>query len=365
MNTGVYFHRTVVSSFPIGIHLLYVISTIYALSCSYNQNYPIHVSSAMQDTSIQLLNHHLHANWRADDAMQLYHGLDGHGVDRRRAATLLYEYAKLNSTHAERAKIFLGVMAKRNLPHVEHLPRGKLMAMYDMFVGCRDDFEYWDDIEEMMVDPKQTWCAFSRRDGALEERCDSRESDIKTANFRERNSQPHLERDVKSLYILDWASKRLTCLPKEIGLCTELQAVDCSSNQLSELPRELTDCTQLRYLDVFDNRLTGLPAHIGQCEHLEYLDCGNNIIPRVPPDIGCCVRLTFFYLVNNQICKLPQELGNCSSLQCLECDNNHIKTIPEELAKCSKLWRISCSKSAVETLPVAMKNKNGLITEYW
>ena len=88
--------------------------------------------------------------------------------------------------------------------------------------------------------------------------------------------------NIEKLYCF---GNKLTSLPTELGLCTQLQELNCSDNQLTSLPTELGLCTQLQYLYCFGNKLTSLPTELGLCTQLQYLDYSNNPIEYIPPNI--------------------------------------------------------------------------------
>ena len=67
---------------------------------------------------------------------------------------------------------------------------------------------------------------------------------------------------------LNLSYQNLTSLPKEIGLCTQLQILNCYDNKLTSLPTELGLCTQLIHLDCYNNDLTSLPVELGLCTQL-------------------------------------------------------------------------------------------------
>jgi Leucine-rich repeat (LRR) protein len=92
---------------------------------------------------------------------------------------------------------------------------------------------------------------------------------------------------LKGVVHLNLASRNLHCLPREIGLLTEVRELDISGNQIAELPPE-----------------------IGALQKLEIFDLSSNQLKKLPPEIGALQKLEVFDLSSNQLKKLPQEMAH-------------------------------------------------------
>ena len=290
---------------------------------------------ALQDMVAQLVDNSLYIT-----GLHVYHGMGEMKADRRKAVDVIYDCIAVNARDADKARVFLGVMAKRDLPQVKHLPRDELVGWYDVFVGGRERFKFWDDIEEMMVDPQQTLCAFDKDTGYVYDTCTGDES-----RFLQRYSWC----DIKRRNAFYWRGECLTSIPKEIGLCTALQVMLCSSNKLCAIPVELTHCTQLQYVSIFNNRLRRLPRQLGRCRRLEYFDCGENDVTSLPAGIGNCLELKYLYCHDNKISDLPLALGKCRKLERFLCHKNNLGGLPVDIGKCTKLRYVKCPKRLRES----------------
>jgi len=162
--------------------------------------------------------------------------------------------------------------------------------------------------------------------------------------------------NIEKLYCF---GNKLTSLPTELGLCTQLQELNCSDNQLTSLPTELGLCTQLQYLYCFGNKLTSLPTELGLCTQLQYLDCSGNKLTSLPVELGLCTQLRTLCCSHNQLTSLPVELGLCTQLRRLVCYHNQLTSLPTELGLCSQLQYLDCYHNQLTSLPTEL----GLCTQ--
>jgi leucine-rich repeat protein SHOC2 len=98
------------------------------------------------------------------------------------------------------------------------------------------------------------------------------------------------------------------------------------AGRLTSIPPDLGLCSELTDLNLSDNELAGLPSEIGQLVSLKYFDISKNQISRLPNDIGKLGNMESFDVRNNKIEYLPVELEALSArLQSLLVDGNDIK----------------------------------------
>jgi len=90
----------------------------------------------------------------------------------------------------------------------------------------------------------------------------------------------------KQVYRLNISSKKISNLPDDIYMLSELQILDINDNYLTTLPREIQELSYLRYLSLNTNLLNSLPPEIGQLKFLEMLNCENNKLSTLPYEIG-------------------------------------------------------------------------------
>ena len=149
-------------------------------------------------------------------------------------------------------------------------------------------------------------------------------------------------------------NNQLTSLPGEIRLCSQLQHLECSNNYLTSLPGELGFCSRLTYLKFYNNQLTSLPGELGFCTQLQLLNCTNNHLTYLPTELGFCTQLIHLICSNNQLTSLPTELGLCTQLQYILCDNNQLNSLPSELGLCTQLRILNCSRNQLISLPAEL-----------
>ena len=85
---------------------------------------------------------------------------------------------------------------------------------------------------------------------------------------------------------LDYTSKGLTKIPKEVMEATDLKRLDLSYNKLKTLPKGIGGLTQLEWLGLGNNKLTTLPKGIGGLTRLQVLDLNSYKLTTLPKGIG-------------------------------------------------------------------------------
>jgi len=95
---------------------------------------------------------------------------------------------------------------------------------------------------------------------------------------------------LKKTTSLDLSNNRLTLLPVNFTVLTNLTKLDLSKNELTELPEDFGSLHKLRYLDLYKNNLERLPLSFGQLGGLKFLDLKDNpLIPAIAKVAGPCL----------------------------------------------------------------------------
>ena len=145
--------------------------------------------------------------------------------------------------------------------------------------------------------------------------------------------------------------KKLLILPKEIGLCTNLQNLDLCYNQLNILPPEIGCLCALQRLYLSDNQLNILPPEIGKLSELQILVLANNRLTFLPPQIGKLSALQKLDISYNQLSSLPLEIGQLSALQRLLLYDNQLSSLPPEIGRLSALKILVLTNNQITFLP--------------
>ncbi len=120
----------------------------------------------------------------------------------------------------------------------------------------------------------------------------------------------------EKVVILDLSKQKLSEVPDEIILFTNLQQLNLSNNKLLELPNFITKLPKLSYLNISANKLSSLPQNIGNLNQLSSIDFSKNKISSIPN--------SFFQLENIEII-------NCYSNPSLYFEPNKFKNISKQI----------------------------------
>lgn len=136
----------------------------------------------------------------------------------------------------------------------------------------------------------------------------------------------------KSLKRLNLAINRLSSLPSEIGLLSQLQWLNLNDNVLTELPESMSNLIHLVKLGLVQNRIEVLPPFIFlHMLELQKLDIRRNLLKYMPPSIlalaprqevdihvDLAVPHTVFHTLSNPTCPATSPTGQVMEQQCLD-----------------------------------------------
>ncbi|MDM8521290.1 COR domain-containing protein [Anaerolineales bacterium HSG6] len=143
-----------------------------------------------------------------------------------------------------------------------------------------------------------------------------------------------------NLINLDISGNQLNGLPTEIGLLTNLINLDISGNQLSDLPTEIGLLTNLINLDISGNQLSGLPTEIEELTNLKTLNLSYNQLNWLNSKIGQLTNLIELNLSRNSLGGLPPEIGQLTNLIELNLSRNKLNDLPPEIGQLTNLHQI-------------------------
>lgn len=135
----------------------------------------------------------------------------------------------------------------------------------------------------------------------------------------------------KNLKRLNLAINRLSSLPSEIGLLSQLQWLNLNDNVLTELPESMSNLIHLVKLGLVQNRIEVLPPFIFlHMLELQKLDIRRNLLKYMPPSIlalaprqevdihvDLAVPHTVFHTLSNPTCPTTSS-GQVMEQQCLD-----------------------------------------------
>jgi hypothetical protein len=121
--------------------------------------------------------------------------------------------------------------------------------------------------------------------------------------------------------IVDLSKNVLESLPPSDFLywMTSVRHLNLSTNRLTTLPDEMKLLTNIEVLEGYNNRLISLPPEIGGISALLRLDLGSNFLTSIPNSIGKCTSLKYLSLHSNKLTYLPTTIGACMRLEYIVC----------------------------------------------
>jgi hypothetical protein len=120
------------------------------------------------------------------------------------------------------------------------------------------------------------------------------------------------------------------------------------------------DIFKLNRLSFSDRRLTEIPKEIGILINLQGLYLNNNVLTEIPKEIGKLTNLQDLYITNNQLVQIPEEISQLINLKELSLQNNKLTTIPEEIVKLTKLEYLNVRHNPIK-IPEKIRNMKGLM----
>ncbi len=155
--------------------------------------------------------------------------------------------------------------------------------------------------------------------------------------------------------------RKLTQLPPEIGLLSELKTLIVHKNQLTSIPPEIGQLTNLELLSFVSNQLASLPVEIGQLTKLKNLGLTDNLFKSMPLAIAKLINLEQFNFAINLLTSLPQEIGQLTNLELLSLFSNQLTSLPTAIGQLRKLKVLSLQKNQIISLPGEIGQMTALI----
>jgi Leucine-rich repeat (LRR) protein len=147
-------------------------------------------------------------------------------------------------------------------------------------------------------------------------------------------------------------------LPKQIGLCKQIETLiiwtGIGSPIPLQLPDELFELQQLKVLNLSMNYFNEIPEGIGRLKGLEQLIFIESDFERLRDSVGELSNLTYLNISENPSLRtLPESLGNLAALKNLYLnDNPQLIHLPDNLKKLTNLETVSISnRGALTNIP--------------
>jgi Leucine-rich repeat (LRR) protein len=113
--------------------------------------------------------------------------------------------------------------------------------------------------------------------------------------------------------VLILRKKKLTFIPPEVFLLTNLTRLDLSGNKIRLIPDSINQLINLDTLDISGNRLIKISPEIKALTKLKFLDLGKNELDSVPETIGSLKKLEKLDLWDNNISYIPDQISSLDS----------------------------------------------------
>ena len=138
------------------------------------------------------------------------------------------------------------------------------------------------------------------------------------------------------------AGNSIDRIPARLSSLTSLQLLDVRDNQLQSIPVSIGAlAAQLRTLMLGRNRLTALPPELGLLSNLERLHVNCNLLSLLPEEIGQCTALVDLQLSYNKLRQIPDTLSNLTCLTSCALQNNLLELLPTCLGNMPRLRKLA------------------------
>lgn len=143
----------------------------------------------------------------------------------------------------------------------------------------------------------------------------------------------------------------------EIGKCQKLESLTVDYNKIEQLPEEIGELTGLSSLGIRYNHLTQLPASLGRCTLLTDLNTEGNRLTTLQRELPekLAPSLHSVRLSRNQITEFPTHLALATRLECLEIDHAGLSSLDESnFAAWPHLRRLDLEGNEIAAIPAAI-----------
>mmetsp|Transcript_5843 Transcript_5843/g.20624 ORF Transcript_5843/g.20624 Transcript_5843/m.20624 type:complete len:259 (-) Transcript_5843:3455-4231(-) len=179
----------------------------------------------------------------------------------------------------------------------------------------------------------------------------------------------HLDLRLKRLTTLPWDLSVLTnlreldlsmnlytqlpeqCVWRDGHLATSLTKLSINQNRIQMLPEEIQEMTALQTLCIYDNIMTSLPKSIHRLNNLTQLSIYNNFITELPEEFCRIPKLQFAFLSNNRLTSLPNGLEQLTCLRGFYLDGNPITELPGGFYKMPKIEDLTLCNCSLRHIP--------------
>lgn len=133
---------------------------------------------------------------------------------------------------------------------------------------------------------------------------------------------------LKKLRVIFCSDNRFVEVPEVLGQCPGLEMIGFKANKISRLSAASLPAA-LRWLILTDNRLTSLPGELGLCTNLQKLMLAGNQLQSLPDEMAGCRMLELLRISANRFESLPEWLLSLPRLAWLAFAGNPFSDVAE------------------------------------
>ena len=169
------------------------------------------------------------------------------------------------------------------------------------------------------------------------------------------NELPQRPQDAQRITSIQLNRLGLQSVPNWVFCCKNLKILNLSHNKITALPEEIYLLSQLNELNIAANRkLTTISNSICQLQKLEILLMNSTTIKQLPAHLGDVINLKHLNISSTKIEEFPASFVQLKALQKLSmnnCSQFKVNTLPKELPS---LKYFSASRMGWTCLPEAV-----------
>jgi leucine-rich repeat protein SHOC2 len=145
---------------------------------------------------------------------------------------------------------------------------------------------------------------------------------------------------------------RLTRVPIDLRLLTNLKCLHLDNNNLVSIPSEIGDLLQLETFTASHNFLTNLPNQMRKLQRLQSCHLAHNKFDQMPLSLCYLSKsLLFLDLSSNDLKQLPLSIQHLQALRTLLLLNNGLRALPDTICQLKNLETLWLGNNQLKYLP--------------
>lgn len=145
---------------------------------------------------------------------------------------------------------------------------------------------------------------------------------------------------------------KLSTLPQDLNLLSNLTHLDLEGNNFREIPVQLKNLTNLKSLILRRNQCENFPVLVSELKVLSLLDVSDNEIERIPYKLTYGFpELQILHYARNNLQTVPEAVADLKSLTFLNLSGNKLQDLGSFISQLTNLQKLVLSYNAFDMVP--------------